>query len=167
MSQAFIVMAIVAGLVIATVHSIPQAIRTTVEIRFDAPVQAVWQVYADIESQPHWRSDLDRVEMASDKTAWTETLKSSGMTVHFKILEQSPPHRLVLETGSGSHFEGRYVAEFRQQQGATMGVFTEEVRALGVVSKVMRRLFFSPQKFIEEFAKEAQAEIERRKSGEG
>lgn len=167
MSQAFIVMATVAGLVIATVHSIPQTIRTTVEIRFDAPVQAVWQVYTDVESQPHWRSDLDRVEMSGDKTAWTETLKSSGMTVHFKILEQSPPHRLVLETGSDGHFEGRYVAEFRQQQGATMGVFTEEARTLGVVPKVMRRLFFSPQKFIEEFAKEAQAEIERRKSGEG
>ena len=35
--------------------------------------------------------------------------------------------------------------------------------ALGILPKVMRRLFFDQEKFIEEYAKEAKAEIEKRK----
>ena len=124
-------------------------------------------MYTDFESQPNWRSDVGKVEMASDKTAWTETLKTSGMIVRFQILEKTPPRKLVLKTGADGNFEGRYVAEFRQQQGDTIGIFTEEATSLGIVPKVLRRLFFNQRKFIEEFAEEAKAEIERRETSEG
>ena len=162
----FALVAVLVGLAIAIVLLLPATTSTTVEVRFDAPVQAVWQVYTDFESQPNWRSDIGKVEMADDKTAWTETLKSSGIIVRFRILEQTPSSRLVLQTGAEGNFEGRYVAEFRQQQGGTIGVFTEETTALAIVPKVMRRLFFNQRKFIEEFAKEAKAEIRRRESNE-
>ncbi len=167
MSLVFVAVAIVAGLAIVTVLLMPATSSTTVEIRFDAPIGTVWQVYTDFDSQPEWRSDVGAIEMAGDKTAWTETLKSSGMKIRLRILEKTPPSRLVLETGADGNFKGRYVAEFRHLQGGTIGVFTEEATALGIVPKVMRRLFFNQQKFIEEFAREAKAEIERRESNEG
>ncbi len=167
MSLVFVAVVIVmAGLAIAVVLLVPATTSTTVEIHFDAPVQAVWRVYTDFESQPNWRSDIDQVEVTDDKTAWTETLKSSGIVVRFRILERTPSSRLVLQTGADGKFEGRYVAEFREQRGGTIGVFTEETTVLGVAPKVMRILFFNQRKFIEEFATEAKAEIKRRESSE-
>ena len=162
MNAVFFAVAIAAGLVIITAILIPATTSTAMEIRFDAPIRAVWQVYTDIESQPNWRSDVVKVEMAGEENAWTETLETSGMTIRFRILEKTPPSRFVLKTGADGNFEGRYVAEFRQENGGTVGTFTEEATALGIVPKVMRSLFFNQRKFIEEYAREAKAEIERR-----
>lgn len=108
MNWVLLVVAVVAGLVVAAALLLPATTRTTVEIRFDAPIAAVWAVYADFESQPNWRSDVGKVEVASDRRSWTETF--------------------------------------------------------GFVPKVMRRLFFNQRKFIEEYAREAKAEIARRES---
>lgn len=69
MNAVILAIAIAAGLAVATVILLPATTSTTVENSFDAPVRAVWQVYTDFESQPNWRSDVAKVEMASDKTA--------------------------------------------------------------------------------------------------
>ena len=164
MSLIWIVVAVVAGLAIVILLLMPSTARTTVEIRFDAPIRAVWEVYTDFESQPNWRSDVANVEMANDKMSWTEELKTPIMTVRFRILEETPPRKLVMRTGADGIFKGRYAAEFRQENGGTVGTFTEEATALGIVPKVMRHLFFNQKKFIEEYAREAKAEIERREA---
>ena len=164
MNLIWLFVAVMAGLAIVTLLLIPATTRTTVEIHFDAPIQAVWEVYTDIESQPNWRSDVATVEMSSDKRNWAEELKTSSMKIRFQILEETPPSKLVLQTGADGNFEGRYVAEFRQENGGTVGTFTEEATALGVLPKVMRRLFFNQRKFIEEYAREAKAEIDRREA---
>ncbi len=164
MNLILLFVAVVAVLAIVTLFLIPATTRTTVEIHFDAPIQAVWEVYTDIESQPNWRSDVATVEMSSDKRKWTEELKTSSMKIRFQILEETPPSKLVLQTGADGNFEGRYVAEFRQENGGTVGTFTEEATALGVLPKLMRRLFFNQRKFIQEYAREAKAEIDRREA---
>ncbi|MDE0698009.1 MAG: SRPBCC family protein [Boseongicola sp.] len=164
MSLIWIVAAVLAVLVIVTLLLVPATSRTTVEIRFDAPIRAVWDVYTDFESQPNWRSDIAKVEMTSDKKSWTEELKTPSMTIRFRILEETRPSKLVLQTGTDGNFEGRYVAEFRHENGCTVGTFTEETTALRIVPKVMRRLFFNQRKFIEEYARQAKAEIERREA---
>ena len=84
------------------------------------------------------------------------------MRVHFQVLEETPPTRLVLKTGADGSFEGRYVAEFRAENVSTVGTFTEEATALGVLPKVVRWLFFNQRQFIAEHAQEAKAEIARR-----
>ncbi len=164
MSLMWAAVAVVAGLVIVTLILMPATIRTTVEIRFDAPIRAVWEVYTDFESQPNWRSDVAKVEMASNKREWVEELKTPSMRIRFRILEETPPNRLVMEAGADRIFQGRYVAELRQENGGTVGAFTEEATALGIVPKVMRWLFFNQRKFIEEYAREAKAEIKRREA---
>ena len=135
MNLIWLFVAVVAGLASVTLFLIPATTRTTVEIHFDAPIQAVWEVYTDIESQPNWRSDVATVEMSSDKRNWTEELKMSSMKIRFQTLEETPPSKLVLQTGADSKFEGQYVAEFRQENGGTVGTFTEEATALGVLPK--------------------------------
>ena len=51
------VAAVVAGLAVITALLLPATTRSTVEVRFDAPIEAVWAVYADFESQPNWRAE--------------------------------------------------------------------------------------------------------------
>ena len=163
MNFIWIVVTIGAGLAIALLLLMPATTRTTVKIRFDAPIQEVWEVYTDFESQPMWRTDVARVEMSNDKTSWIEELTKFGMIIRFQLLEKTPPSKLVLQTSVERNFEGRYIAEFKQENDGTVGTFTEETTALGILPKVMRRLFFNQKKFIEEYAEEAKAEIERRK----
>ena len=105
-------------------------------------------MYTGFESQPNWRSDVVSVDMAEDDRSWTETLKKSGMTIRFQVLEEIPPNKLILKTGADGIFEGQYVAEFREEEGNTIGTFTEEATTLGIVPKVMRRLFVNQKKFI-------------------
>ena len=163
MNLIWFVVIIGVGLAIALLLLMPATTRTTVRIRFDASIQEVWEVYTDFESQSSWRSDVASVEMSSDKTSWSEELTKSGMIIRFQLLEKTPPSKLVLQTSVERNFEGRYIAEFKQENGGTVGTFTEEATALGILPKVMRRLFFNQEKFIEEYAKEAKAEIEKRK----
>ncbi len=152
------------GLIVLAILLIPATTRSTVETRFDAPIDTVWEIYTDFENQPNWRSDVVSVEISEDGQSWTETLERSKMTIRFRLVEQSPPNRLVLKSTSDGRFEGRYVAEFRQEGGETIGTFTEEATTLGVIPKVMRFLFFNSRRFIEEHAAESKAEIRRRAS---
>ena len=91
-------------------------------------------------------------------------LESIGMTINFGVIEQMPPHRLVLKTGADGAFEGHYAAEFRQDETHTIGTFTEEPTALGLIPKVMRRIFVNQKHLILEYATDAKAETIRRNS---
>jgi len=164
MNLALLIVVLLIGLSVVAVLLMPATTRTTVETRFDAPINAVWEVYTDFESQSNWRSDVVRVEMSQDQQSWTETLEKSRMTVRFQLVEKSPPNRLVLKSEAVGRFEGQYIAEFRQEGDETIGTFTEEATTLGVMSKVMRHLSFNPGKFIEEYAAESKTEIKRRAS---
>lgn len=144
------------------VLTIPATTRTTVEVYFDAPIEAVWDVYTDFASQSNWRSDVASVDMIDGQDQWIERLEKSGMDIHFQVLEKTQPHKLVLKINAEGRFAGQSVAEFRQQDNGTIGMFTEEVTSLGVLAKVLRYLFFNPKKFIEEYAVEAKSEIKRR-----
>ena len=106
----WIIVTIGAGLAIALLLLMPATTRTTVKIRFDAPIREVWEVYTDFEIQPMWRTDVARVEMSNDKTSWIEELTKFGMIIRFQLLEKTPPSKLVLQTSAERNFEGRYIA---------------------------------------------------------
>ncbi|MCY4049951.1 MAG: SRPBCC family protein [Gammaproteobacteria bacterium] len=164
MNLTLFIVVLVIGLITLGTLFIPKTTQTTVEIRFDAPIDAVWEVYTDFESQPSWRSDVVSVQLSEDQQSWTETLKKSKMTIHFQIVEKSPPNRLIMKSEAAGRFEGRYIAEFRQEGKETVGIFTEEATTHGVFSKVMRFLFFNSHKFIEEYAAESKVEMKRREA---
>ena len=148
----------------AALFLIPGTVSTTREIIFEALIEEVWAVYTEPEKQPDWRPDVGAVSVSEDGRAWTETLRQGGMTIHFEILEQVRPGRFVLRTGSPGSFKGRYVAHFRAEGNRTVGTFTEEATALGIIPKLVRFVFFDQAAFIEKYAEEAQAEIVRRRN---
>ena len=69
MNAVILAIAIAAGLAVVTVILLPATTSTTVEISFDSPVRAVWEVYTDFESQPNWRSDVAKVEIERWETS--------------------------------------------------------------------------------------------------
>ncbi len=148
------------------VFLIPDTFSTTREVTFEAQIEEVWTIYTEPGKQPDWRSDIDSVSVSEDGESWTETLKRGGMTIHFEILERTRPERLVLRIGSPGNFKGRYVADFRKAGDQTVGTFTEEVTALGIIPKLMRFLFFDQSAFIERYTEEAQTEIMRRRKNQ-
>lgn len=161
----FIYTAAVLGIAMAiAVLLIPNTISATREIAFDAPIEAVWAVYTEPESQPEWRQDVGTVSVSDDGQSWTETLAGGGMTIHFEIVEETSPHRFVLRTSSPGSFQGRYTATFKESGSGTIGTFTEQATATGVIPKVMRFLFFNQGAFIEKYAEEAKGEIRRRQT---
>ncbi len=141
---------------------IPNTTSATREIAFDAPIEAVWAVYTEPGSQPEWRQDVGAVSVSDDGQSWTEVLAGSAMTIHFEILEKTSPHRFVLRISSPGSFEGLYTATFAETESGTVGAFTEEATASGLIPKVMRFLFFDHGAFIEKYAEDAKNEIRRR-----
>ncbi|MBC6411416.1 MAG: SRPBCC family protein, partial [Hyphomonadaceae bacterium] len=144
--------------------AIPRTTSATLEIAFDADIREVWEVYTQPDRQTEWRSGVAAVSMGADGRSWSETLERGGLVIHFKIIEREAPYRLVLETGADNTFTGRYVAEFREADGRTIGVFTEEATSLTLFAKVFRFLFVNQSRFIRQYADEAKAEISRRRT---
>ncbi|MCY4225898.1 MAG: SRPBCC family protein [Bacteroidetes bacterium] len=141
LSLIILIGALFVGLTLFAVIKMPPITNATVEVRFDAPIDSVWQAYTDFESQTEWRADVADVTMAANYNQWTETLKAFRMTITFEVIEQIPPRRLVLKTGADGIFEGRYTAEFRLDETSTVGIFTEKSTVFGLIPKVMQRIF--------------------------
>lgn len=143
---------------------LPRKRSATRQCRFSAPIEDVWAVYNDPESQPAWRAEIDRVEMHETiyPRSWTE-FPRYGPPIILSELEVSSPHQLVLSTRS-SGFHGRYIARFEQGEGGeTIGTFTETATITGFLPRLISALFVRPERIIETYAKEAPAEIKKRK----
>ena len=157
---AFVLALLIAALAIPTSRSSSQSIVLT------GSIDEVWQVYTDIRSQPEWRSELSAIRITSEgerPETWVE-VNRRGPEVSFSVIAWESPTRLELETSAANYFTGSYVAEFEDLgEGKTRGTFTESVTTLGFIPRIMGFLFFNPRKFIEQYAEEAQAEIERRR----
>lgn len=155
---------IILAVILLSVFLPPRTSSTTKTITFDATIDEVWQVYTEPEKQPDWRPDVGQISMSSDGQSWTETLKQGGITIHFEIIEKTPPHKFVLKTGTPNNFEGKYIAEFQESGNQTIGTFTEEATTLGFGSKILRFLFVRQEKLIDDYAAHAKAEIMRRRT---
>lgn len=164
--MSFFLVIVIMGIIVSLlgIFLIPAKSSATKEIIFDASIDEVWRVYTEPERQAEWRRDVGEVVMSEDGQSWTERLNQGGFVIHFEIIEASSPHRYILKTGAPNNFEGRYSAEFREQDTHTIGTFTEEAKALGLVPKVLRFLFVRQTKLIEEYAEDAKLEILRRRS---
>ncbi len=144
---------------------LPSQRSATLQYCFHASPEEVWAVYHDPESQPAWRAEIDRVEMhkTSYPRSWTEYIKN-GPPITLSELELFPPNRMVLSTQAKGFFTGRYTAQFAQEEGGkTIGTFTESATLTGFIPKLLAALFVNPEKLIENYVKQAEAEIEQRR----
>ena len=163
------------GLVIAIVllaalvvhFSVPETRSGTHTITLDGTVEEVWDVYTDPGSLPEWRASVIEIvdlEGEPGQRAWTK-VSEHGVRINFRETAFDVPTRYELATASEGYFEGSYFAEFEQVgPKAVRGTFTETLTTNGFRSKLLALLFVRPKQLIEDFAHDAQREINRRSS---
>ena len=142
---------------------LPNHRSTTETVRFNQGCRAVWEVYADPESQPQWRDHIQSVKMetSAHPISWTEKPKH-GPSITFTETNRVPGELLELTLGAENQFEGRYRAVFAPTATGCIGTFTEEATFKNPVAKLLSYAFFNPKKSIQTYAREAAAEAGRR-----
>ncbi|WAS92344.1 type II toxin-antitoxin system RatA family toxin [Nannocystis punicea] len=94
-----------------------------------AAPEAVYAAVRDVESQPSWRSDLQRVELLPDKNdrrVYRE-IGDDGATT-FEVTEDVPNERLVTQmVDPGRSFTGHWVFQFAPAEGGGTRLTLTEV----------------------------------------
>ena len=158
-----VVVAMAAMMVAAMVLPRERGLTSTVE--FDATPDEVFAVYSDPASQPAWRAGVASVEVERDTfpRTWIEW-PERGPAIRFGEIEVEAPHLYVLDLASDGAFTGRYIARFEEIAGGrTRGTFTESVTLLNPMATLISHLFVDLEREITTYAREAQAEIVRRR----
>ena len=166
LSTVFIGFVAVIGVVIAAIHFLVPNTRSGAHVvTLNGSLEDVWAVYTDPASLPEWRNSVLEVvgpEGEAGSRQWTELLEHN-VRITFQETVFDAPRRYELNTSSDDYFTGQYVAEFQQiEPGFVRGTFTETITTEGLKSKILALLFVRPKQLIEEFARDAQAEIDRR-----
>ena len=158
---------IIAGALLVTVGAflVPDTRSATQSVYLHGTLEQVWAVYTDPGSQADWRDDIQEVaglRGTNGSRQWME-ISSRGIEIAFRETVFDPPAGYGLEFSSEGRFEGSYSAEFQQIEPNRVQVtVTESVTSLGLVPKLLSLIFVRPQQMIEQFATEAQREINRR-----
>ena len=169
LSTGFIGFVAVLGIIIAGIHFlVPNTRSGTHMVMLNGSLKDVWAVYTDPASLPEWRNSVLEIvgpEGEAGSRQWTEVSKHN-VRIAFQETAFDAPRRYELITSSDGYFTGQYVAEFEQiEPRVVRGTFTETITTEGLKSKVLALFFVRPKQLIEEFAREAQAEIDRRSLG--
>ena len=169
LSTVFIGFVAVLGVVIAIIHFlVPDTRSGTHAVTLNGSLEEVWEVYTDPASLPEWREsvvDIVGLEGETGSRQWTEVLEHY-VRIAFQEAVFDAPRRYELGTSSGGYFTGRYLAEFEEiEPHVVRGTFTETITTEGLKSKILALLFVRPKRLIVEFARDAQAEIDRRSRG--
>src|SRR4051812_14708439 len=141
----WITVSVLAGLIalVPIVGSLlPKGHVVTLRARLDRPPQEVWDVLADFERHPTWRTDLKAVEVVSAgaKPLWKEIVR--GMTLTLQRDEADPPRRLVNRIADPKlPFGGRWVFDLQPDGGGTLLTVTEEGEVYNPVFRFVGRFF--------------------------
>ena len=138
----------------------------THKVRFNATLEQVWTIYTTPARQPEWRTEIATIEhMNGDlgHRTWTE-VDHRGLRISFQEIIAEPPRRYELNTSSDGYFEGHYSAVFEYiEPGVVEGTFTESMTTQTFLAKIMAFVFVRPRAMIENYAAQAQREIDRRR----
>lgn len=117
-----------AALVAAAGYAMPNTHVAQVEADYEAGLDSVYSVIADVESWPDWHPGVSRLtplETDDDRPAWRITGPDGSMTI--AITEQEPPQRLTT-LADGGMFVGRWTYRLQEHEGGTRLTVTEEAR---------------------------------------
>ena len=169
LSTAFIGFIAVLSIVVAGIHFLVPNTRSGIHsVVLKGSLEEVWAVYTDPASLPDWRGSVLEIVGPEGETGsrqWTE-VSEQNVRIAFQETVFDAPRRYGLNTSSDGYFTGHYLAEFEQIEPLVIrGTFTETITTESLKSKILALLFVRPKHLIEGFARDAQAEIDRRSQG--
>src|SRR5262245_32707501 len=80
------------------------------EIDIDAPADQVWQVITDKQRYTEWQTQLDRVDIISEKE-WIEYPKDSPEPLRFQLVHDGRPSRMEISYTMGDAMHGHWSGE--------------------------------------------------------
>ncbi len=160
-----IILAVVVVLMMVLIFLVPDTRSVTHHMDIKGTIDQVWAVYTDPGSQAGWRDDIKEVVgLTGEKGSrqWTE-VSTRGIIIDFRETVFDAPVKYGLAISSEGHFKGDYHAQFEQTEPHLVRVtMTESMTSLGLGSKFVSLIFVPPRQLIEQFANDAQREIDRR-----
>ena len=143
------------GAVIVLGLTLPATRAANASAVIPAAPERVWQVITTVADQPRWRPEITAV--SGDQTAWTETDKR-GTTIAFRSVSSTPHQRWELAF-EGPGFHGTWIGQLTPAPGGCRFEIQETVTTPGLMLRIMGRLFFSPQEFVERYLRELAAAV--------
>ena len=119
--------------------TLPAETSASRTVRIETNMNKVFSLVTDIGNQSAWRSDVNRVEVTNDGTAWVEHTKQ-GQALSFRG-ERKEPGFYVISFTSPQGFSGEWEGRFVADGDSTTLEITETVRTNGLFGRAMARLF--------------------------
>ncbi|MCA3560955.1 MAG: SRPBCC family protein [Aestuariivirga sp.] len=131
------------GVVLIAGLLLPRTTEANRSVVLPVPVERVFAKVADAAGQANWRSDIGRIEMASDGQNWVEQT-SDGDRIAFRIEESLPNERFAISYVSARGFNGEWTGRFTPQGEGTRLEVTERVTIPNPVFRLIGRLVAPP-----------------------
>lgn len=109
---------------------------------FPADVKMIWDIVTDNQNYS-WRSDLERIEILGEGSEFIEHTKD-GFATRFTITKKEPYTRYEFKM-ENDFISGVWVGLFSEVDGKTELDFTEDVKAQGMIRKIMLPFYLKHQ----------------------
>jgi len=133
--------------------------KANIKVTFKNSIQSVWETVTSLENYA-WRSDLDRIEILSDKQ-FVEYTKE-GYATMFTITVTEPCKRWAFDMENGN-MRGHWCGVFTEKNGQTEIDFTEEVTAKKIFMKPFVGGYLKKQQaaYVRDLKKELERKLEK------
>ena len=120
----------------------PDWLEHSVQVEVEAPIELVWQLWADVEQMPRWMKWIESVKIIEDNpelSRWklnTGGLQFSWLSRIFKMV----PHQ-VIEWESVDGLPNRGAIRFYDRKDTSIVKLTVAYAIPGILGKIMDNLF--------------------------
>ena len=120
----------------------PDWLEHSVQVEVEAPIELVWQLWADVEQMPRWMKWIESVKIIEDNpelSRWklnTGGLQFSWLSRIFKMV----PHQ-VIEWESVDGLPNRGAIRFYDRKDSSIVKLTVAYAIPGILGKIMDNLF--------------------------
>lgn len=140
-----LVLAALAGAVLAYGMTVPVRHRAVSTARFHQPREALWAAISDLPGQADWRADVDRVERLPDRDGQPVWMVHAGRrSMPLVLTESDPPRLLRADTppDAGLPFAGSWTWQVSAADGGCSVTIIEDGEIFNPFLRGMTALFF-------------------------
>jgi uncharacterized protein YndB with AHSA1/START domain len=152
-----VALCLLVAFVVVTGYVLPVAHTASREARLEPGPERVFDLLADVEAYPRWRSDVRSVDVLSRDSPrrWAEHGSNGDIT--FEVAESHPPLRLISRIADRSlPFGGTWTYELEREGTGTRLTVTERGEVFNPVFRFMSRFIFGHTATIDRFLRDLQ-----------
>lgn len=156
-----IVLAVVLIILFVVGILLPDERTATSECFYNASPEKVYNVLIN-NADYGYRSDLEEVVIVEQNDGievWDEIARN-GSVVRFKTTRKDPYSLYEFDIVKGNGFTGHWKGELKETStGGTLFISTETIRMKNPFLKVLSRLFFNPEKYMNTYQNDLRVKL--------